>query len=233
MSKLKLFCFPYAGGSAIIYKNWSEFLNPSIELIPIELAGRGKRIKDSFYDSIDDAVDDMFNQIKNDITGHNYVFFGHSMGALIAYELIRKIKLMKLPRPKHVFFSGRKAPHVKDEKEKKYHLMDHEEFKEEVLKLGGTPPEFFEHKALMDFMLPMLRQDFKLADVSFHDREIEPFEFNISVLLGKDEEITPEQADGWKRHTTGLCAIYYFNGGHFFLNSETEQIVELINTTVL
>lgn len=228
MSKLKLFCFPYAGGSAIIYHSWKKFLDPSIELVPIELAGRGTRAKDSFYNTVDDAVEDIFNKIKADITNQPYAIFGHSMGALLSYELVRKIKLMKLPEPKHVFFSGRKAPHEKDEKEKKYHLMDNEEFKEEVIKLGGTPPEFFEHEELMDFILPMLKNDFKLADVSFCDREIEPFEFNISIFLGKDDEMT-EQADGWKQHTNGLCAIYYFNGDHFFLHNETKQITELIN----
>jgi surfactin synthase thioesterase subunit len=234
MLKLKLFCFPYAGGSAVIYNNWRKYLSPSIELMPIELAGRGKRYNDLLYNSINEAVEDVFNTIKVDITNHSYAFYGHSMGALLAYELARKIKLMKMPEPKHVFFSGRGAPHVKNEKDKKYHLMDNEEFKEEVIKLGGTPPEFFEHKELIDFMLPMLKNDFRLADVTFCDREIEAFDFDISVFLGKDEdEINSEQIDGWKNHTNGLCSIYHFNGGHFFILDEIRHIVELINKTLL
>ncbi len=67
-------------------------------------------------------------------------------------------------------------------------------------------------------MLPMLKNDFQLADVSFCDREIEPFDFDISVFVGKNEELSSEQIDAWKKHTKGLCVIHHFNGGHFFLN---------------
>jgi len=232
MSKFKLFCLPYAGGSATMYKSWKNYLDPSIELTPIELAGRGTRFNTPLYNTLDEAIDDIFSKIKDDITKQPYALFGHSMGALLSYELVRKIKSMKLPAPNHIFFSGRKAPHVKIEKKKKYHLMDDEEFKQEIIKLGGTPPEFFQHKELTDFFLPMLKNDFKIAAISFYERDIDPFEFDISILLGKDEKVTPEQAVGWKLHTNGLCAIYYFNGGHFFLHDEIKQITSLINNTL-
>ncbi len=232
MSKTKLFCFPYAGGSALVYNKWKKFLHSNIELFPVELAGRGKRYNDFLYNTIDDAVEDIFNKLKLYITNQPYAFYGHSLGALLSYELVRKIKLMRMPEPTHVFFSGRGAPHVKDEKDKKYHLLDDEEFIEEVKELGGTPPGFFENQELTDLLLPMLKNDFRIADISFCDREIEVFDFDISVFIGKDEDITPEQIDGWKQHTSGLCSIYHFNGGHFFLHDETKKIVKLINNAL-
>ncbi len=200
-------------GSAVIFNKW-------------------KRYNETLYDNVIDAVDDIFNLIKTELTDQPYALFGHSMGALLSYELVRKIKLLKMPEPKHVFISGRGAPHVKDEKGKKYHLMNDEEFKNEVIELGGTPAEFFEHKELTDYILPMLKNDFQLADVSFCEREIEPFDFDISVFLGKDEALNSEQIDGWKQHTNGLCTIYHFNGDHFFLHDKAEPIVKLINKTL-
>lgn len=133
----------------------------------------------------------------------------------------------------HVFFSGRSAPHVKRADEKKYHILEEEDFINEVINLGGTPPEFFDHPELLEVFLPLLKNDFKLAEADIHNGEIHPLDCNISVFLGKDEDLTTEQCDGWKKHTKKLCSIHYFEGGHFFLHEETEQIVRLINNTLL
>lgn len=229
MLKIKLYCLPYAGGSAAIYDRWRNFLDSQIELEPIELAGRGRRFNDSLYGSLDDAVDDIFNLIKNEIHHQPYALFGHSFGASLSYLLVRKIKLLKLPEPKHIFFSGKGAPHLKDIEHKKFYLMDDEEFAKELIALGGTPPEFFQHKELTDFMLPILRNDFKLADVSLCNGEITPFNFDITVFLGKEEFINAEQIDGWKQYTSKMCTVHHFNGGHFFLHKEINQITNIIN----
>jgi len=152
---------------------------------------------------------------------------------MISYELTQKIQRDKLPGPIHVFFSGRNAPHVKREDDKIYHLMPEEEFKKEVINLGGTPPEFFDNPELLEVFLPLLKNDFKLAEKDLFNGEILPLDCNISVLLGKEEDLIPEQCDGWKKHTKGLCSIHHFNGGHFFIHDETEQITRLINNTLL
>src|SRR6185295_19672066 len=96
-----------------------------------------------------DAVEDVFRLIKSEISHSPYAIFGHSMGSLIAYELVQKIKARKLSGPIHAFFSGSCAPHLRDEK-KTYHLMNESDFRSEVIELGGTPPEFFEHPELID-----------------------------------------------------------------------------------
>ena len=155
------------------------------------------------------------------------------MGGMIAYELAQKIRKNNLPSSIHIFFSGRNVPHVKREDEKKYHLMSEEEFKKEVINLGGTPPEFFDHPELMEVFLPLLKNDFKLAEKDLYNGEILPLDCNISVFMEKEEDLSAEQCDGWKKHTKGLCSIHHFNGGHFFLHDETEQILRLINNTLL
>lgn len=233
MSKIKLFCFPYAGGSAVIFNKWKQYLNAEIELIPIELAGRGKRIHEHLYPDAPAVINDVYEIVRKTIDGSPFSLFGHSMGAMISYQLCQRLSEYNYPTPLHVFFSGRSAPHVKRADEKKYYLLNEEEFKKEVINLGGTSPEFFDHPELLEVFLPLLKNDFKLVETDIHNGEIHPLDCNITVFLGKDEDLTTEQCDGWKKHTKKLCTINYFEGGHFFLHEETEQIVRLINNTLL
>lgn len=229
MRKIKLFCLPYAGGSATVYSKWKEYLRPEIELIPVELAGRGKRIQEDLYKDMHNAVEEVFQSIRKEIQYSQYILFGHSMGSMIIYELIQKIKENNMPSPAHVFFSGGRAPHTERNSDKKYHLMDDEEFRKEVLELGGTPPEFFEYPELLEIILPMLKNDFRIAETYIHQGEIRPLDHDITVLLGKDDELTPEQCHEWRHHTSKICNMHYFEGGHFFLHDETRQITNLIN----
>src|ERR1700738_4611092 len=107
-----LFCLPYAGGSEVIYYKWKKYLHPSIQLIPIQLKGRGKRFSEIFYENIEEAVDDIFENVKDKIVDDDYAIYGHSMGSLLAYELYYKISKLNLKKPKHIFFSGYKAPSI-------------------------------------------------------------------------------------------------------------------------
>lgn len=230
---MKLFCFPYAGGSSAVFNQWKNYISPNIEIIAIELAGRGKRIHEPHYKDFNAVIDDVFSLIIDEIKGNDdYAFFGHSMGAKIAYELTQEILSKGLPAPSHVFFSGRGAPYVLGDDEKEYHKLPDEEFKKEILNLGGTPKEFFDHPELLEVFLPMLKNDFKLAARDISGKEIKPLPFDITVFLGKDEELTPEQIDSWKKYTIENCTIHYFNGGHFFINEKVEEVIRKINNTV-
>lgn len=233
MNKILLFCFPYAGGSAVIFHKWKHYLHPDIELVPIELAGRGRRICDLLYRDVPEAIDDVFALIKDRIGQSPYALFGHSMGSMISYELAKRIRQEGLPPPKHIFFSGRSAPHVKRKDEKIYHLMNDEEFKREVMELGGTPPGFFDDPDLAQLFLPLLKNDFRLAETVEDTHNIQPFDESITVFMGKDDDLTAEECDGWKRYSKRNCHICYFEGKHFFLLDETEQLVKIINRSLL
>lgn len=233
MKKIKLFCIPYAGGSATIYTKWNRHLNPSVELVAVELAGRGSRMQEGLYQNIPEAVEDIFKFISKDIHQGPYAIFGHSMGAMLAYKLAQRIREAGGVEPLHIFLSGRGAPGIKRDDKKKYHLMNEKEFMEAIIKLGGTPPEFFEHPELMELFLPLLKNDFKLSESDDIPVEIKPLDQNLTVFLGKEEDLTAEQCDSWKKHTRKLCNIHYFNGGHFFLHNETEQITRIINNVLV
>lgn len=215
-----------------MYSKWQHYLAPDIELKPVELAGRGRRIHENIYPALDDAIDDVFRIISAEAAKGPYALFGHSMGGAIAYGLAQKVRSNNLPLPLHLFISGRNAPHVKRKEEKKFHLMTDEVFKKEVIQLGGTPAEFFEHPELLSLFLPMLKNDFRIAEADWNEKEIDPLEVHMSVLVGKDDEITVEQGEEWKKYTKKHCSIYCLDGDHFFVNTAIEQIVKIVNDTL-
>ncbi|MEL6866246.1 MAG: thioesterase domain-containing protein [Bacteroidota bacterium] len=232
MKKVKLFCFPFAGGSARYYKDWQRLLSDSIVLRPVELAGRGQRIGEALYSDMQEMIDDLYAIIEPELHDLPYALFGHSMGGVIAFELMLRIQQENKPMPRHFFASGRNAPHLKKER-KHYHSLSEEAFKTEILKLGGAPVELFEEPELADLFLPMLRNDFRLAETyAFLQKEIQPFDFGITVFVGKEEDYSAQEIAEWHRHTNKMCAIYYFPGGHFFINSFGKEITGLINRTM-
>ena len=163
---MKLFCLPYAGGSAIIYREWKPFFASNIELAPVEYAGHGKRIMHPLYKDVQAAVEDVYDMLLAAVAnGRPYAIFGHSMGAMLAYEVAQKLRSNNKPLPKHIFFSGRGAPHISAEKYKIYHKMSDGEFQAEIANLGGTPKEFFEHPELMEYLLPILNNNFIYPDI--------------------------------------------------------------------
>lgn len=141
MKKIKLFCFPYAGGASYSFVKWKRYLHDSIELCTVELAGRGSRLGSPFYQTIGEAVEDIFTSLKNEVKDNSYTLFGHSMGAVVIFELLNKINEADFQKPLHVFFSGRNPPHKKEKRI--LHNLDDNLFKQELLKLGGTPLEIF------------------------------------------------------------------------------------------
>ncbi len=233
MEKIKLFCLPYAGGSATaIFNKWKPLIHHSILLMPVELSGRGSKMQEPLYRDVDHAVSDILELIRDELAGGPFALLGHSMGAMLAYELVLRMQVERLSMPRHVFFSGRAAPSIKVAEEKKYHLLEDSVFKCKLLELGGTPREFFEFPELEQLYLPLLKNDFRLATTDFSRRTAMLPECDISVILGTDDDISPESAAAWKAHTNGRCMIKYFSGGHFFLNECLEEVVDLVNKTL-
>lgn len=216
----------------MVFSKWKPYLHPRIELIPVELAGRGRRIHEAHYGDAREAIEDAFQLIKSEIYQARYALFGHSMGSMISYELAHKITNSNLPPPVHLFFSGKGAPHLQRSEEKKYHLMSDDVFKKELIELGGTPSELFEHPELLELFIPLLKNDFKITENGAEREGIHPLDENITIFLGTEDDMTQQQCDGWKYHTKNNCSIHYFEGGHFFLHEETEQVVRIINDTL-
>ncbi|WP_368487499.1 thioesterase II family protein [Clostridium sp. BJN0013] len=232
MDKIRLICLPYAGGSSMIYSKWTKYLNTSIEIYRVELAGRGRRKNVPLYTTLEDSVNDVFLSIKDFLNDSSYVIFGHSMGSIIAYELSCKIKQSGLNNPLNIIFSGSNAPHVKSKRELCYRLPE-DKFKNIILEYGATPAEVFEDRVLASYFVPILRADFRILETyQYNDRE-NPFDCPITIFYGmRDKLVDVQKIDEWSGYTRKQCKKYAFQGGHFFINDNMKNVVETINHVI-
>lgn len=232
MKKVKLFCFPYAGGSSNIYEKWRKLLSPSIELINIEYPGRGIRFTEPLLANIDDLVDDAFNfVIKHIDVTTCYSFFGHSMGTIVAYEIMHKLANLNYASPVHIFFSGKLAPHIENEFTP-IHDLSNVEFKEQLLKLGGTTKESLDNEDWAKLFLPVLRADFKAVEEYRCLKPMLSFSCGFTILHGENDLLTLNRIEEWQHHTSGKCNFIQFSGDHFFINDHPSRIVDIINNTI-
>jgi surfactin synthase thioesterase subunit len=226
--KITLFALPFAGGSKYSYNSLKNVLPDSVVFCPIDLPGRGMRMRDSLLNNIHDLIEDIYNQIKNNLH-QPYALYGHSMGSTLVYLLARKIISESKPAPLHLIVSGRGAPACKNEKIR--YLMAKDEFKDELIALGGIPSDLMEDEGIMDFMEPILRADFQAIETYQHISE-QPLHIPITVLIGKDDTPTMKDVMEWQTETAIPIKIHQYPGGHFFLYNHLQQISDVIVDTL-
>ena len=225
--RLRLFCYSYAGGSAGIFRNWTQFLDPSIELCACQFPGREQRFGERPLSDFPLLMASLLNALRP-LLDLPYACFGHSLGALVMFEVTQQARRAELPLPVALFPSGCRAPHLPDP-DPPIHALPDEAFFAELAHLNGTPREVLEHAELMQLMLPMLRADFTLAETYTYQAQ-PPLSCPISVFGGReDHEVQLSSLSAWRQHTTGPFQIRLFEGDHFFLHEASSSIVEAMN----
>ncbi|MBT7443437.1 MAG: thioesterase [Methylococcales bacterium] len=225
-AKLSLVCFPYAGGGGHIFAQWKENLPSNINIIAVNPPGRGARMMETPFSQMSPLIADLLPAIKA-LMNTPVIFFGHSLGAVTAFEVARALRKQNVPLPKKLLAAGRRAPQVENDSGAIYHLPD-AEFTEEIRKKKGTPEEVLNNDELMALVLPMLKADFEIADTHQYQDEA-PFDFPISYFWGKeDKPVNRNNDDAWAQQTHAEYQHHELNGGHFFLHSEKEQLLSLI-----
>lgn len=226
-SRLRLFCFPYAGGSALIYRKWVDTLPSFVDVYPVQLPGRGNRLYEEPFNNLDALVETLA-QAMGAYMDKPFALFGHSMGATISFELARLFRREGRSMPLQLFISGRRAPQVPDREPPIYNLPEAELF-EELHRLGGTPKEVLEHPELMQVMLPLLRADLTIAETYICTTE-PPLDCPISVFGGlQDKDVTREDLEGWAEHTNGPFTLRMLAGDHFFLNTSQPLLLRTLS----
>ena len=224
--KLRFFYFPFAGGSAQSYQHWHHCSDPDIELVFVQLKGRGSQIGEQPHQSMQQLVDELISH-SDYLTEYPFVIFGHSMGALISYALCCELNKLKLPLPLHLFVSACRAPHLPYLNQIR-HTLPSDQFIQALAQLKGTPVEVLHNKELMDLFEPMLRADFKIAETYQADRVQMPF--SISVFYGdEDSSVANHQLKAWEELTEKSCVISAFPGDHFFINKNSQQLTETMH----
>jgi medium-chain acyl-[acyl-carrier-protein] hydrolase len=224
--RMRLFCFPYAGGGAQIYRNYAEALPNDIEVCAIQLPGRERRFQEPSLESVD-AIVEQLAPVMAEQTDLPYAMFGHSLGALVGFELVRRLRSEGRQLPVRLFVSGHRAPHLPDPDPPIRHLPD-DAFIEELRELNGTPQAVFDSPELLELVLPILRADFTAAE-TYTYRSDHPLPCSITALGGaSDEMVTREALQGWKDHAGGGFEYYVLEGDHFFIHQRHQDVMRIL-----
>lgn len=224
---LRLFCFPYAGGSASIFRGWAEKLPATVEVCAVQLPGRGSRL-------LEPAITRMPRLIKAiapailPYLDKPFAFFGHSMGTAISLELARYLRRKSQVEPVHLFVSGGRAPQLSVPELITYNLPE-AEFLDELRRLNGTPTEILEHPELMTLMLPVLRADFELVQTYVYT-DGEPLACPITAFGGTlDKEVGLRRLQAWRAQTTSHFSYNMIAGDHFFIHKSQTRLLSALS----
>jgi medium-chain acyl-[acyl-carrier-protein] hydrolase len=224
--EMRLFCFPYAGGSAMVFQKWHRAFPESIEICPIQYPGRGNRLKEQPFTSSKPLAHEVTEALLP-VLDVPFAFFGHSMGALIAFDVTRELRRRQKPLPRHLFLSAVRAPQLRLHDRNAFDLPE-PEFIEELRRLNGTPNEVLENAELMELMIPMLRADFSVAQ-AYEFVEETPLSVPMSVYGGtEDPSVSITELEGWREQTTGPFSVHMFGGDHFYLHSSETVLMAAI-----
>lgn len=224
--RLRLYCFSYAGGSAAAYLPWQSDLDPAIEVCAVQLPGRGARMAETPYSSLP-ALVAALGQVIRAGSALPFAFFGHSLGALVAFELARFCQRQALPTPEHLFVSGCEAPQYRSAP-KNLHQLPHDELVASLRSYNGTPQEVLDHRELMELLLPTIRADFALVD-NYRYQPGALLAMPLTVLAGRgDDHVEPGQVEQWRLETTAGCRVQWFDGDHFFINSQQRAVLSCV-----
>ncbi len=229
-SGMRLICFPYAGAGASLFRSWADSeLLADIEVCAVQLPGRETRITESPVGDVRRLVR-MLCEALEPYLDRPFVFFGHSIGALVSFELARELRRIKGIEPSHLFVSGCPAPQLPSS-ERMCDLPE-DEFLERVCRFNGTPPEVLNHPELMQLIIPALRADFSLRDRYVY-REEPSLDCPITAFGGmSDKHVDSVMLRSWRQHTRERFQLWLFQGDHFFVRSAQGPLLEVLSSAL-
>ena len=228
-ASMRLFCLPHAGGSAVFYRPWAKQVSPAVEVQAVQYPGRADRMADA---PVADA-----HQLARLVAGamaplmdRPAALFGHSMGAVLAYEVARLLQ-ERGSAPVHVFASGTRPPHDRGD-DRRVSDLDDDGVVQEMIELGGTDADALREPELRELVLPYVRNDFALIEDYAH-RDGTRLTVPITAIIGdSDAHVSPEQARGWAQATDGRFALRTLPGGHFYLAEQQAAVIAEIHRTL-
>jgi pyochelin biosynthesis protein PchC len=226
---MRLFCFPHAGGAASYFYSWSRSLPRDIEVLALQYPGRQDRGSEPCVRTIPELADRIHAAIRPRL-GEPYAFFGHSMGAILAFEVARRIARQEGAAPAHLFVSGRRAPSLVRHEE--LHRASTAAFVAEMRALGGTDPRILADEELLNLVLPTVRADYRAIETYRYDAA-PPLSCDITALVGdSDPRASVDDAAAWSGHTLGRFDMRIFPGGHFYLDDCRAGVSDVISSVL-
>ena len=224
----RLFCLPHGGGGASVYRTWRQQLAPAINVMPAQLPGRETRYTEPALTSADALVAAMIDPLLAG-TPASFALFGHSMGALLAYEVAAAAIARGRP-PVRLFVSGYHPPHLPSPARRLQGLPD-DDFITALISYGGIPEELLEDPDMVAYLLPIFRADFAVCE-SYRHPHRRPLPVPVTVLAGRDDPaVDVAQLPRWAELTTEETTVRLFEGGHFYhLGEESDAVLKTIVT---
>jgi surfactin synthase thioesterase subunit len=226
---MRLFCLPYSGGSAMFYARWRRLLPSWIDVQPVEWPGRGARMDEPCVTNPRELAEQLAAELGARLD-RPYALFGHSLGALVAFELAHSLLDRGAPTPLVLFASGTEAPAVRDGSKWRLPLSDDALLKE-LRSLQGTPDEALSSPEIMRTALPVLRADFLMCG-AYAYRQRRPLPFPIHVFGGDDDETSRNSLEAWRRETSAGFGIDMLPGHHFFIHTRQAEFLGLISAVL-
>ncbi|MFE7129680.1 thioesterase II family protein [Streptomyces sp. NPDC057638] len=226
----RVVCFPHAGGSASFYHPVSRALQPEIEVLTIQYPGRQDRRGEEPLTDIATLADRVYEALRPELErSPRPAFFGHSMGATVAFEVALRMRRDGLA-PSVLIASGRRAPsHHRSEG---VHLKDDAGLVAEIRGLSGTDARLLDDEEMLGAILPAMRADYRAIERYVGDADA-VVDCPVEVFVGdSDEQVTLEEAHAWERHTTGECVVRVFQGGHFYLMARAAETTARLEAAV-
>ncbi len=217
-----LFCLPHSGAGASVYRDWAPLLAPEIDAVPVQLPGREGRNREPLRRSVFQLAEELIDPLASR-AGSNFALFGHSMGALLAYELAHALSERGQP-PRHLFVSGSPAPQLGPVR-RDTHLLADPELLTLMVELEGTSPRLL---AIPSLLLPVMRADLEVCETYYHPHEL-ALTVPITALGGQRDPSAP--VDGlraWQHVTAVGFDAEFFPGGHFYLHTRREEVIAAV-----
>lgn len=226
-ARLRVVCFPYAGGQAVAFHPWAALLPDDVELWSVQYRGRGYRFREAPLTRMDDVLDEL-EPVLSSLCEVPTVFFGHSMGAMVAFELSRRLVAADEGSPVHLYLSACGPPrHGPDRAERGPEPSD-AALLQRLQDLAGTPDGVFEQPDLLRAFLPNLKADLRCLR-GWHPGRRAPLPLPITVFGGLDDPFVPVQAlDEWRLETSATFRRKLFQGHHFFIKDAYPDMLPLM-----
>ncbi|AJC52683.1 MULTISPECIES: alpha/beta fold hydrolase [Streptomyces] len=221
----RLVCFPHAGGAASAYVPLSRVLTPAVRVLAVQYPGRQNRLREQPLSDIGRLADILADEV-HEVDEGPFAFFGHSMGAVLAYEVARRLEARGAPGPVRLFLSGRNAPARVPGKHDR--MRSDADVLRTVRLLGGTTASVLEDPELLAMVLPALRADYH-AIGSYRWSPCPKLSVPFTVLVGdRDPVASRSGASAWCELTSAPTDVRVFPGGHFYLDHNVDGVAETV-----
>jgi medium-chain acyl-[acyl-carrier-protein] hydrolase len=224
-ARLRLFCFPYAGRGASVYRSWAKELPKDVEVCAIQPPGRETRHREPPITHLSTLIQMLLPALRV-LLDRPFAFYGHSMGGLLSFEAARQLRRLGAPAPQCLFISSSRAPQLSAPHPSIHDIPDPAFIAELNRRFNGIPPEIANEPTLLKLFVPLLRADIALLETYKYSPD-RPLDCPIFAFGGtEDQEVSPESLDGWRVHTNHSYTSRRLAGGHFFLNSQRPLLLQ-------